>query len=293
MEVRRRTVHTANGRRLAVVEAGANEGPAILHCHGTPASSRLFVPWASDARERGVRLIAYDRPGYGGSSPHPDRSVADAPADIVAIADALGIGALAVWGISGGAPHALACAALVPGRVAAVAALAGPAPFGSPGLDWLAGMGDDNIEEFGAALEGRAVLTADLDARAEGVRTAETDSVIDEFRSLVGPVDAAVLTGELAQFLLATMQEGLVPGIDGWLDDDLAFVAPWGFDLAAVAAPVLLWHGVDDRFVPVAHGRWLAERIPGIDARISENDGHLSLMTTRIAVVHEWLASHL
>ena len=125
------------------------------------------------------------------------------------------------------------------------------------------------------------------------MRTAETDSIIDEFRSLVGPVDAAVLTGELAQFLLATMQEGLVPGIDGWLDDDLAFVAPWGFDLAAVAAPVLLWHGVDDRFVPVAHGRWLAERIPGIDARISENDGHLSLMTTRIAVVHEWLASHL
>src|SRR5690348_5574117 len=139
-----------DGRTLRVHEAGAAEGPVVLVHQGTPMSGRLYEPHMRDAEKRGIRLLAYDRPGYGGSSPAPDRSVADAAADSAALADALGIERFAVWGISGGGPHALACAAQLPDRVVATASLASVAPIDAEGLDWLAGMGEMNLEEFAA-----------------------------------------------------------------------------------------------------------------------------------------------
>ena len=162
-------IQTPDGRILAVDEAGDPAGvPVVVH-HGTPGLRPHYAPLVGpDAQERGIRLIGYDRPGYGGSTPRPGRTVGDAAADVDAICDALGLDRICTWGISGGGPHALACAALLPDRVAAAASVAGIAPHDAEGLDWLAGMGAANVEEFGLTLQGRAALVPWLESEAEG-----------------------------------------------------------------------------------------------------------------------------
>ncbi|TMK69856.1 MAG: alpha/beta hydrolase [Actinobacteria bacterium] len=282
-----RDVTAPDGRTLRVHEAGAADGPLVLVHQGTPMSGLLFEPHAIDAARRGVRLVAYDRPGYGGSTPAPGRSVADSVEDVRAIADALGAERLVVGGISGGGPHALACAALLPDRVAAVASLASVAPIDAEGLDWLAGMGELNLDEFAAARQGRAALEAYLEPQARATVTAE--GLLEGLRSLLSDVDAAVLTGDLGDYLAASMREATQQGVAGWRDDDLAFDKPWGFSVEDIRVPVLLWHGEHDRFVPLTHGQWLAARIPDADARLSAEDGHLTLMQRRVPEVHEWL----
>lgn len=284
---------TSAGRELRVVEAGDPGGAPVVVHHGTPGSGALFRPWIEDAEYRGIRLIGYDRPGYGGSTREPGRSVADAAADVCAIADALEIARLAVWGGSGGGPHALACAALLGSRVGAVACLASVAPYPADGLDWLDGMGEDNITEFGMALQGPTALEPHLEELSAGLLSADAQSVAEELRSLLSPVDAAVLTGEVATYIRATMHEGLAPGVHGWLDDDIAFMKPWGFELEQISVPVLVWQGLHDRFVPPAHGEWLAAHVPGADARLSPDDGHLTLGAWRVPEVHAWLVERL
>jgi pimeloyl-ACP methyl ester carboxylesterase len=286
-----RTVQTPDGRELRVREAGDPDGPAVLIHHGTPGDGLPFGPWAQDAAGRGIRLIGYDRPGYGTSTPHPGRRVADAAGDAAAIADALGIGRFATWGISGGGPHALACAALLPDRVVAAASLAAVAPFDAHGLNLFAGMGRDNWVEFGAALQGREALEALLSPQAEQMVGIAPADLAGLFRTLVSPVDQDALDCGLAEHLAAGGARTFAQGAGGWVDDDLAFVEPWGFDVAAVGVPVLVWHGRHDRFVPVAHGEWLAARIPGAEARISDEDGHLTLLTRRVPEVHAWLVA--
>ena len=284
------TVSAADGRELHVAEDGDREGtPVVVHA-GTPGGAEpLYAPWTEDARARGIRLIAYDRPGYGPSTARAGRAVADAAADVAAIADALGLARFATWGTSGGAPHALACAALLPERVTAAALLGSPAPFDADGLDWLAGQVDDNVREHRTAAEGAEPLRRLLEPAREGMLAADPDEMRAGLGSLLHPIDAELVDGAAAEYLLESMKHGLEPGLDGWIDDDRAFVTPWAFDPASVGVPVLLLHGEHDRFVPAAHGRWLAERIPGVDARISDSDAHLSLALTRIAEVHEWL----
>jgi pimeloyl-ACP methyl ester carboxylesterase len=277
---------------LAVLEAGDPNGPAVVVHHGTPGSSLLWRGLVEDAEARGVRLLGYDRPGYGGSDPHPGRRVADAAGDVTAIADALGIERLAVEGGSGGGPHALACAALLPDRVLAAASLAGVAPYSAEGLDWLDGMGQDNLDEFAAALAGREQLGRYLEGQAEAILAADPEDVAETLRSLLSPPDAAVCTGEVAEFILAATRRGIQERLDGWIDDDFAFVEDWGFDLGTIEVPVQLWHGAEDRFVPIAHGAWVAERIPGVDARLLEGEGHLTIQLGRIADVHAWLVEH-
>jgi pimeloyl-ACP methyl ester carboxylesterase len=286
-------ITTADGRTIEVHAGGDPDGLPVLVHHGTPGEGSLYRPHVDDAHMRGIRLIGYDRPGYGGSSPRPGRSVADCALDVEAIADALGLERLAVWGLSGGGPHALACAALLPGRVVAVASLAAVGPYGVEGLDWLDGMGQDNIEEFGATLRGRDVLESYLEEKRSERLKGDAVQLRDELSSLLTPVDADALTGDFAEYVDETMRRALEPAVDGWLDDDLAFAEPWGFDLAAIETPVLLWHGEHDQFVPFAHGRWLAERIPNVDARLSPDDGHLTLATRRIPEVHAWLVERL
>jgi pimeloyl-ACP methyl ester carboxylesterase len=286
-----RDVTTADGRTLHVHEAGAADGPVILAHQGTPMSGLLFGPHVRDAEERGIRLVAYDRPGYGGSTPAPGRSVADAAEDVRSVADALEVDRLVVWGISGGGPHALACAALLPDRVAAVASLASVAPIDADGLDWLDGMGELNLEEFAATRQGPEALEAYLEPQARETTTAE--GLLEALRTLLTDVDAAVLTGELAEYLAGNMSEATAQGVAGWRDDDLAFDRPWGFSVEDIRVPVLLWHGEHDRFVPISHGRWLAERIPGVQAHLSEEDGHMTLMQRRVPEVHAWLLERL
>ena len=283
------TVTAADGRRLAVHEAGDPDGRAVLAIYGTPMGGRIYESHAADARARGIRFVTFDRAGYGGSDACPDRSVADFAEDARVVAAALGIQRLAVWGISGGGPHALACAALLGDRVTAAASLAAPAPYGADGLDWLAGMGEDNIEEFSAALAGRDALEPILRRQAEALAAGSPADLRREWQTLLTPVDAEALTSDLAAFLHENIVAALEPGVEGWLDDDLAFTRPWGFELAEITVPVQVWQGEHDRFVPPAHGRWLAERLPGADAYLSETDGHLTLLEHRVPEVHAWL----
>jgi len=286
-------ITTPDGRTLRVHQAGDPHGVPVLVHHGTPSEGSFFAPHAEDARTRGIRLVGYDRPGYGGSSPQPDRSVADCAHDVRAIADALGLERLAVWGFSGGGPHALACGALLPDRVAAVASLGGVGPIDGEGLDWTAGMGEGNVEEFGTAQQGREAVEPSVEKKRAGRLRGNPIQLREEFRTLLTPVDAGALTGEYAEFLHGTMCTSLEPGGEGWVDDDLAFAKPWGFEVATVETPVLLWHGEHDMFVPIAHGRWLATQLPNVDARLSVDDGHLTLVTRRIPEVHAWLVERL
>ena len=287
-------VNARDGRFLAVYEEGDPNGvPVVVH-HGTPASGLLYRSWVALAQEQGIRLIGYDRPGYGGSTRHTGRSVGDCAADVEAIADALGLERFATWGISGGGPHALACAALCDDRLAAVASLAAVAPYDAEGLDWLAGTGEWNIVEFGAVMDGEPALRQLLEKEAEEMRLGQTADVVALLETLLGPADREALNDELANEILQSDKHGLANGVDGWLDDDFAFFRPWGFDVATSDRPVLLLHGADDRFVPIAHGRWLAERVRGVEARLTgDEDGHLTLIARRIREVHEWLLAHI
>jgi pimeloyl-ACP methyl ester carboxylesterase len=287
--VRETNVNTPGGRTLKVLESGDSGGYPIIVHHGTPMSRHLYEGWKEDAGVRGIRLIGYDRPGYGGSDPRPDRRVADAAADTSAIADALGIGRFATWGISGGGPHVLACAALLPDRVSAAASIASIAPWGAEGLDWFAGMGEDNIEEFGLALEGRHAIEPVAKSMAGEMVVADAEQTVEILKTLLSPVDRELLGGELAQYFHAAALEGIRNSTEGWVEDDLAFAMDWGFDLADIDVPVLVMQGREDRFVPFGHGEWLAAHIPDCEAWLTDEDGHLTLAVHGVPRAHAWL----
>jgi len=284
-----RSIATPDGRTLAVREGGDPSGVPVLVHHGTPGSSLLYGAHLRDAAERGIRLVSYDRPGYGGSTRQPGRRVADCAVDVAAVCDALGIERLCTWGASGGGPHALATAALLPERVAAAAALASIAPFGAEGLDFTAGMGEMNVQSYAAVAAGEEAHRAQHERELAGMLETTPEQLVDVWPTILGPADRAVLTGELAEFVLESSRAGVLPSSDGWFDDDVVFAGPWGFDLGAIRVPVLLWHGEQDRFVPYGHGVWLAAHIPGVEAHLSSEDGHLTLPERRIGEVHAWL----
>jgi pimeloyl-ACP methyl ester carboxylesterase len=288
-----RTVSTPDGRELRILEAGDPTGPVVIVHHGSPGSRVLYRPWAEDAAERGLRLIGFDRPGYGGSTAHPGRRIADAAGDVEAIVDALGIDAFLAWGISGGGPHALACGALLGDRVKAVATLASFAPYAAEGLDWFAGMGSYNVEEFGLALEGRKALRPLVTRNVGELLQPEQAASVEALGSILSPVDAAVVTGDAADFFYgAGLRVGIEAAVEGLIDDDLAFVQPWGFDVRQIQAPVLVWHGAQDWMIPFAHGEWLASKLPTAEARLIPEEGHLTLAVRRVGETHAWLLSH-
>jgi pimeloyl-ACP methyl ester carboxylesterase len=286
-------VSAADGRTLRVLEEGDPNGHPILIHHGTPGSRLQFKPAVVRGRQQGLRLISYDRPGYGGSSRHEGRSVGDCAADVRAIAAALEIDGLAVWGISGGGPHALACAALLPDLVPAVASLAAPAPWGAEGLDYLADTGELNVEDTELFFEDRAAAEQKCAADRDEMYDADKAEIIEILLTLLSPVDAAVLSGELGDYLVEQEHLGLAPGYTGWWDDGVALLTPWGFELETIKTPVLLLQGRHDKFVPFAHGEWLAGQIPSVEPRLSEDDGHLTLMTDRLDDVQAWLVDRL
>jgi pimeloyl-ACP methyl ester carboxylesterase len=279
-----------DGRRLHVYDVGDPDGQVVFEHHGTPGSG---LPYAKDierASERGLRVVRYDRAGYGGSTPNPGRSVADVVPDVEDVLDHLEIERYVSLGGSGGCPHSFACGALS-SRCLAAGAIAAPTPYPAEGLDWLAGMGEQNIEEFGAAFAGPEKLEPFLEHDAEEFRAATPEQIKDVMASVLPPVDAAVLTGERAEQFKRSGERALAQGVAGWRDDDLAFVKPWGFELAEIRVPTLLWQGVQDKMVPVEHARWLAERIPGVEAHISDEDGHLSIAVGRLGEIYDWLAA--
>ena len=181
----------------------------------------------------------------------------------------------------------------MPERCVAVAAVASPTPWGVEGIDWLAGMGEQNVAEFGAALEGADALDAFLEPLAQELRDATAEEIREVLATVLPPVDREVLTGERAAHAKRSIDRAVSSGLAGWRDDDLAFTKPWGYELADIRVPALLWQGAQDRMVPVAHGRWLAERIPGVEAHISEPDGHLSIAVGRLGEIFDWLKARL
>jgi pimeloyl-ACP methyl ester carboxylesterase len=287
------SLHLADGRTLEYQVAGPADGtPLVLH-NGTPSSAMLFEPLVAVAARHGLRMVAHNRPGYAGSSPQPGRTVASAAADVAAVLDDLGADRFLTAGWSGGGPHALACAALLPGRCAAAASVAGVAPYGAEGLDWSAGMGQENIAEFGAAAAGEGPLTEFLDAAIPGLAQMQADQIAAGLGDLASEVDRAALTAEFADYLAATFRAAVSSGGAGWRDDDLAFVRDWGFDLGAVPTPVSVWQGGEDRMVPFAHGRWLANRLTGAAAHLEPAEGHLSLLLNSFDGIVAELAAHL
>jgi pimeloyl-ACP methyl ester carboxylesterase len=215
------TLTLADGRALDVAIAGAREGRAIVFHSGTPIGGIPYAPFVAAAAERGALLVHYSRPGYAGSTRQPGRSVADCVPDVTALLDHLGIESATTVGWSGGGPHALACAALLPSRITRAATLSGVAPYDAQGLDFLAGMGAENLVEFGAAVEGTAALVPYLEHEAAPLRTITPDAVAAALGDLVDHVDRASVTGPFADWLAAAMREAVRTGIWGWHDDIL------------------------------------------------------------------------
>ena len=272
-----RQVELSDGRVIEVLSDGPEDGMPLVFQNGTPTAAMQFPPMVAIAAARGLRTVTYSRPGYAGSTAKPGRSVADAVADVAAILDAIGADRFVTIGWSGGGPHALACAALLAERCAAAVSLSGVAPYPAAGLDWFAGMGPENVEEFTLALQGESALTPWLEEEAKQLATVQGSDVAAALGGLVSDVDEAALTGDYAEFVAATFRRAVSAGIAGWRDDDLAFAKPWGFELDAIERPVAVWQGGQDRMVPMAHGEWLAEHIPGADKHLYPDEGHLSL----------------
>jgi pimeloyl-ACP methyl ester carboxylesterase len=291
VDVERLRLSLDDGRALHVAVAGDTDATPFVFHHGTPGSAIVFEPFLQEVLALGLRYVACSRPGYRDSTRRPGRTVADCVGDTLAVIEQLGHDRFYTAGWSGGAPHALACAALMPDRVIAAASIAGPAPVSAEGLDWLDGMGEENVEEFGAAMAGPDELRSYLEKVGPDFGLVTGEEIVATLGDLVGEVDKAALTGELGAFLAGNIREGLRNGIWGWFDDDLAFVRDWGFDVGALAIPTTVWQGAQDRMVPFSHGEWLAAHAR-VRARLLPEHGHLSLAVASFpTILDDLLAS--
>ena len=284
-------VRAAGDRQLEALASGPTGGFTLVLHNGTPAGLMAAPAIAAAAAERGLRLILYARPGYESSTPVPGRRVGDAAADLAAVLDALGAGEFVTVGWSGGGPHALACAALLPGRCLAAATMAGPTPHQAEGLDWSQGMSSENLAEFHAALAGPEELTRFLEPVAREIASVTGAGVVAGLGDLVSAADKAALTGEFADYEAASLRAAVAGGVAGWRDDDLAFVTDWGFTMADVGAgaPVAVWQGDQDMMVPWSHGQWLATHIPRARAHLLPGEGHLTLVHIFGAILDDLL----
>jgi pimeloyl-ACP methyl ester carboxylesterase len=270
-------IELPDGRRLEVEVSGPEDGTPLVFHHGTPGSAYQFRAIQRAAHSRGLRLVTFSRAGYGSSTRRPGRSVVDVVGDVSAVLAHLGAERCLVAGWSGGGPHALATGARLAEQVAGVLVIAGVAPYGVADLDFLDGMGQQNIEEFGSAQQGEAILRPGLQTEAEQLRDTDAAGVIESLSTLLPDVDRAVVTTEFGEDLVASFTGALRTGVDGWVDDDLAFVRPWGFALDEIAVPTFIWQGSEDLMVPFAHGQWLARHLPAAVAHLEQGEGHLSI----------------
>jgi pimeloyl-ACP methyl ester carboxylesterase len=283
------TAKASDGRTLAFVQRGAEDGVPVIVCHGTPGSRCARHPDPQLYERHGVKMVVYDRPGYGDSEPHIGRSVADAASDIAAIADELGFDRFAVVGGSGGAPHALACGALLQDRVLRVGALVTPAPSDTDDFDFYEGLADINVREFGAAVQGRDAIEAFIQPYVDQLR-ADPDAVLDEIVSELPEVDREIAARDgFRSVMRESFVEAVRQGVRGWADDDLAFAKSWDFEPEDVHAEVRLWQGELDVLAPRTHGEYVASRLPNARFELLEGGGHF--LDEQWAVVLDWLSA--
>ncbi len=273
------TLTLADGRELDLRRRGPVGGDVLVYIHGTPSSGAAPSALAEAAHARGLQVVSWSRPGYSTSTRQPGRSIASFAVDAREVLDTLGIERAHALGWSGGGPHVLALAALLPDRIASATSLAGVAPYAETlgDLDFLAGMGEDNILEFGAAIDGEPKLREFLAPFVPALRVVTPAGIVEELASLLPDVDRAYCTDEHGGELAEAFHQALEVSEDGWVDDDLAFVRPWGFDPASIRVPVHVWQGSADLMVPFAHGQWLASAVPGAVVHLLHGEGHLSI----------------
>jgi pimeloyl-ACP methyl ester carboxylesterase len=269
--------HTPDGRIVQGYADGPEGAVPLLFHNGTPSTGQLYAPFVEAASRRGLRMVSFSRAGYGSSTRSPGRSVADVVPDVAAVLDQLGAPHFYTLGWSGGGPHALACAAMLPARVIGAATVGGLAPYGDAGLDWMAGMGQENVAAFSAALAGDAELRTVAETVGPSFASVTPDELAARLGNLVSDVDRSAISGEAANWLAEVFRESVRNGIWGWYDDELALVRPWGFNVGDITVPVAVWHGAQDRMTPFAHGEWLALHIPGVHPHLLPDHGHLSL----------------
>lgn len=282
-------IRTDDGRVIAVAEWGDPNGIALFSLHGTPGGRIAYWTDPGIYARHGLRRLTLDRPGYGESTRLAGRTVADIVPDIEAIAGSLGIGQFAVTGGSGGGPHALACAALMGDRVLRCLVDVSLAPYDADGLDFLAGMNEGNVEEFGAALAGEEAIRANTERERatllERLASGRSDFLGDSYE--MSEADQAQMAKHLDR-IADHMTNALAPGVDGWVDDDLAFTRPWGFEVGTIHVPVYLSYGRADNLVPAAHGDWLAAQFPGATVVVTEA-GHMG-DDDEVEIQMAWLA---
>jgi pimeloyl-ACP methyl ester carboxylesterase len=268
---------TPDGRALSLAEWGDANGFPLFWLHGTPGSRFGRHYDENDYVKAGARVITYDRPGYGGSDRHPGRSVVDCVGDVAVIADALGIDRFAITGGSGGGPHSLAVARGLPERVTRAAAVVSPAPY-DVDVDWFTGMDPLNVREVEWALQGEDVLAPELEREgAEALERVAADpaKVLGDEWELSEADRTQLARTELHDVIRQDVNEALRTGVSGWVDDMLAVVKPWGFDVGEIRVPTRVIYGRTDVLVPVQHGEWLARNVPGAEVVIEEELGHM------------------
>ncbi|MEV5472138.1 alpha/beta hydrolase [Streptomyces sp. NPDC052207] len=281
-------VRTADGRRLRVDITGDPRGRPVFLLHGMPGSRVGPRPRSMFLYQRGAQLISYDRPGYGGSDRKPGRRVVDVVQDVAVVADALELDRFAVVGRSGGAPHALACAALLPHRVTRAAALVGLAPRDAEGLDWFAGMAPHNVDEFHTAFTDPERFAARLIPRSAAIRR-DPARLLEELRRDLTDLDRLIVSDTaMRSMMLRNFREAVRNSPYGWIDDVLALTGPWGFDPADIRVPVLLWHAAKDVFSPASHASWLAARIPRARTVVDPTAAHFTALRALPKVI-DWL----
>jgi pimeloyl-ACP methyl ester carboxylesterase len=288
-EAATRELRLPDGRNLTYCMYGPEDGKPVLFQFGTPGTRFLAPDRISLLDDIGVRLLVADRPGYGGSTRVPGRNVAQVSADVVALVDHLGWERFAIWGGSGGAPHALGCAAQLGGRITRCASVVGPAPFDADGLDWYHGMSPGNVKEFMLAESGEAAyrpLVEQLAGDAVAAVERGDSPVADDYA--LPAADRMALTQQFtAPGHLFRTQMAFVGGINGWIDDVIAFTREWGFDITRICAPVSIWYGPDDVLCPRGHTDWLLSHIPGAEAHVLPG-GHL-LDVSSLQRLYRWL----
>jgi pimeloyl-ACP methyl ester carboxylesterase len=287
------TVPTPDGRELEVLLAGPADGvPLVVH-HGTPSGAVPNPRMEHAAAERGLRVVAYSRPGYGASTPRSgpveSRTVAADATDVATILDHLGLDRFLTYGWSGGGPRALACAALLPERCGAAVCGAGLAPQTEFDGDVREGMGEENVVELTAAMAGSEELTRWLEEHSPEAFAVTADQIAESLGTLAPPVDRAALTGDVAERMASAFRHAGAQGIVGWLHDDLALVRPWGFSVGDVTAPVAVWQGTADMMVPFAHAQWLVEHLPNVRAHLEDGEGHVSLLAAMPRILDDLL----